>query len=62
MAKKATGPDRLIAMRNKAIEHLEAALAITDEIKDGVSGYLIERVLDQMRADAWPGNLDVPLH
>jgi hypothetical protein len=47
-------------LRNKAIEHLEAALAITDAISDEISGYLIERALDQMRADTWPGNLDLP--
>lgn len=48
------------ALRNNALEHLEAVLAITDTIGDGMSGFLIERALDQMRADTWPGNLDLP--
>jgi hypothetical protein len=39
---------------------LEAALAITDKIGDGTTGYLVARALDQARADTWPGNLDLP--
>jgi len=42
------------------IAHLEAALAIADEIKDGKAGYLIESALDSIRAASWPGNLDLP--
>jgi hypothetical protein len=53
-------PEEVRVLRVKAIEHLEAALAITDRIGDQVSGFLIERSLDQMRADTWPGSLDVP--
>jgi hypothetical protein len=37
--------------RDEMIEHLEAALALADELKDGVTGYLIETALDQARAD-----------
>lgn len=47
-------------LRTKLLELLEAALAITDTLEDRRSGYLIERALDQARADTWPGNLDVP--
>ena len=36
----------IAAMRAKRIEHLEAALALADEMEDGVVGYLIERALD----------------
>ena len=53
-------PDRVKAMRETAMQHLEAALAITDEIKDSTTGFIIERALDQLRADSWPGNLDLP--
>ncbi len=38
------------AKRVQMIEHLEAALALSDEIKDSVTGYLIERALDEARA------------
>jgi hypothetical protein len=48
------------AQRAKLMEHLEAALALADETKDGVVGYLVESALDQLRAATWPGNLDVP--
>lgn len=54
------GPEQDQAMRQKLLDHLEAALAITDKLKDSLSGYLIERALDQVRADTWPGNLDLP--
>ena len=47
-------PDARLQMRSKMIEHLEAALAISDETKDGTTCYLIERALDQARADQWP--------
>ena len=53
-------PNQIKALREKALSHLEAALAITDEIKDSVTGNLTERALDQLRADTWPGNLDLP--
>ena len=51
-------PDEFPTLRQKAIDHLEAALAITEETGDEISGFLIERALDQMRADAWPGMID----
>ena len=54
------GPERSRELRNKLLEHLEAALAICDELNDGLAGYLVERALDQVRADTWPGNLDLP--
>jgi hypothetical protein len=37
---------------------MKTALEITEETDDETSGFLIERVLDQMRADAWPGAID----
>ena len=43
------------------MEHVEAALALADETKAGVVGYLVESALDQLRAVTWPGNLDLPL-
>ena len=39
---------------------MEAALAVTDELNDSITGYLVERALGQLRADTWPGNLDLP--
>jgi len=33
----------------KLIKHLEDALAITDELADSATGYLIERELDEAR-------------
>ena len=48
---------RAKAMREKAIEHLKAALAIATEIKDATTGFIIERAIDQLRADLWPGDL-----
>jgi hypothetical protein len=56
------GPEKTRELREKLLEHLEAALAITDTLNDGMVGYLIERSLDQARADTWPGNLDLPRH
>ena len=40
-------------LRDKMLEHLEAALAIADETQDGEAGNL-ERVLDAIRAAHWP--------
>ena len=48
------------ALRAKLMEHLEAALALADEMKDGVVGYCIENALLHLRASTWPGNLDLP--
>ena len=36
--------------RGRLIRHLEDALALTDEIQDGHTGYLIERTLDEARS------------
>jgi hypothetical protein len=36
--------------RDELIGHLEAALALADEVGDSVTGYLIETALDQARA------------
>ncbi|HUZ33336.1 MAG TPA: hypothetical protein VMV19_14715 [Xanthobacteraceae bacterium] len=49
-----TAPHEISALRQKAIELLETAATITEETGDETSGYLIERALDQLRADAWP--------
>jgi hypothetical protein len=49
-------------MQDRALQHLEAAaMGITDEIGDSETGYLIERALDSLRANTWPGGLDVPM-
>jgi hypothetical protein len=53
-----TTPEEIPALRQKAIELLETAQKITEEIGDETSGFLIERALDQMRADAWPDAID----
>lgn len=52
-------PEQIMQLRSKIIEHLEAALALADETRDGMVGYLIETALDAVRAEAWPGNLDL---
>ncbi|MGA7455127.1 MAG: hypothetical protein WBW73_29085 [Rhodoplanes sp.] len=36
--------------RDQMIEHLEAALVLADELHDSLTGYLIERALDEARA------------
>jgi hypothetical protein len=36
--------------RGQLIRHLEDALTLADEIRDGHTGYLIERALDEARA------------
>lgn len=51
-------PEEIPALRLKAIELLETALKIIGETGDETSGFLIERALDQMRADAWPDAID----
>jgi hypothetical protein len=51
-------PEEIPALRQRAIELLETALKITEETGDETSGFLIERALDQVRADAWPDAID----
>jgi hypothetical protein len=46
--------DKAEELRAKAIEHLEAALALTDETRDNNAGVLIERALDELRSALWP--------
>ena len=46
--------DKTGELRAKALEHLEAALALTDETRDRNAGVLIERALDELRAALWP--------
>lgn len=56
-------PEEIKRLRARMIEHLEAALAVSDEIGDALAGYLIERTLDQARSDQWPAHdprTDVP--
>ena len=50
-------PEEIARLRSKAIEHLEAALALTDETGDATASYYIETALDTIRAELWPGNL-----
>jgi len=40
--------------RDQMIEHLQQALALADELKDSITGYLIERALDEARAAVVP--------
>jgi uncharacterized phage-like protein YoqJ len=51
--------EKFTELRSKMIDHLEAALALADETRDGMAGYLIESALDAVRAQLWPGNLDM---
>jgi hypothetical protein len=46
--------DYLHASLLQAIERIEAALKLVDDSSYPISAFLIERALDQMRADAWP--------
>lgn len=48
------------ALREKILLHLQEALAIADVMGDRMTGYLIERALDQARADTGPTDLDAP--
>lgn len=52
-------PARIRELREKLLEHLEAALAITDETGDALAGYLVESAIDHVRASQWP-LFDVP--
>jgi hypothetical protein len=36
--------------RDRMIEYLEAALVLADDLHDSLTGYLIERALDEARA------------
>ena len=38
----------------KALEHLEAAHASTDEAEDGMACYLIGCAIDKLRSQDWP--------
>ncbi len=40
--------------RRRMIEHLEQALALADELMDALTGYIIERALDEARARMVP--------
>jgi hypothetical protein len=40
-------------MRGAMIAYLEGALEFAEEIKDGVTAYLIERALDESRSQAF---------
>jgi hypothetical protein len=42
----------------QAIERIETALKLVDADSYPTSAFLIERALDQMRADAWPHAID----
>lgn len=53
-APKIIDPDRRKDLQEKLLEHLDAAQAITDELGDGETGYLVERALDEARSVAWP--------
>jgi hypothetical protein len=39
-----------VTKRGDLIKHLEDAMAIADELEDGMTGYLIEMALDEARA------------
>jgi hypothetical protein len=49
-----TNANRLNQLRERMLEHLEAALAIADETQDGDAGLRIEQALDHVRAAHWP--------
>lgn len=42
----------------QAIERIEVALKLVDDNAYPTSAFLIERALDQLRADAWPDAID----
>jgi hypothetical protein len=39
-----------VEKRGHIIRHLEDAFALADEIEDGLTGFLIERALDEARS------------
>jgi hypothetical protein len=51
-------PDEAHASLLQAIERIEAALTLIDDASYPNSAFLIERALDQLRADAWPDAID----
>ena len=46
--------------RRRMIEQLEQALALADELKDALTGYIIERALDEARAGMVPSPAGAP--
>jgi len=48
------GPEKTKELQAKMLEHLEAALACSDELQDGTAGYMIECAIDVVRSAAWP--------
>jgi hypothetical protein len=46
--------DKSSELRELAIAHLEAALALTDETRDRTAGSLIEQAIDELRGSLWP--------
>jgi hypothetical protein len=53
-----TAPDEIHACLLQAIERIETVLELIDDTSYPTSAFLIERALDQMRADAWPDAID----
>lgn len=52
-------PEEIAQLRIKMIEHLEAALALADKTRDGLTGYIIQTALDTIRAASWSVNFDL---
>ena len=55
-----TQAERLVALRSKMLEHLEAALACAEATKDSTAGHHIERAMDELRSAQWPALAIVP--
>ena len=53
-----SAPDDTQASLLQAIERIEVALKLVDDTTYPTSAFLIERALDQMRADAWPDAIE----
>lgn len=51
---KEIDPQKRRQLLDKLSEHLEAAQAITDELGEGMAGYLVDRALDEVRSVTWP--------
>jgi hypothetical protein len=51
-------PEDASASLLQAIERIEVALTLVDATSYPTSAFLIERALDQMRADVWPRAID----
>ena len=55
-----TPAERLVELRTRMLEHLEAALVCAQETQDSTAGHHIERAMDELQSAHWPALAIVP--